>query len=100
MVCRWPSSAIYRNLFDAVVQRDGFICRWCGIKTRQVPSGCSKLDPDHATLDHLIPRSRGGTNDLDNLLMACCQCNSRRPVTSGTPGLLTERELEELMRNG
>jgi hypothetical protein len=30
------------------------------------------------TLDHLLPRSRGGTDDTHNLALACRRCNERR----------------------
>jgi 5-methylcytosine-specific restriction endonuclease McrA len=30
------------------------------------------------TLDHLKPRSRGGSNKLENLRLACFPCNNRR----------------------
>ncbi len=30
------------------------------------------------TLDHLKPRSRGGSNKLENLRLACFSCNNRR----------------------
>lgn len=30
------------------------------------------------TIDHAVPRSRGGNNDLDNLLPACNDCNGRK----------------------
>lgn len=31
-----------------------------------------------ATLDHAIPRSRGGTDDLNNLVLACRHCNEAK----------------------
>jgi 5-methylcytosine-specific restriction endonuclease McrA len=34
--------------------------------------------PNQLTLDHLKPRSRGGSNKLENLRLACFPCNNRR----------------------
>lgn len=30
------------------------------------------------TLDHIVPRSRGGTDEPDNLILACWSCNSSK----------------------
>ena len=50
-----------------VLQRDAYEC--------QITVGC----PRPATsVDHIVPRSRGGDNGLDNLRAACGPCNSRR----------------------
>lgn len=48
-----------------VFKRDGFSCRYCGAK------------PPDAILqiDHAIPVSKGGSNDIDNLVTACDKCN-------------------------
>src|SRR4051812_45843696 len=43
-------------------------CRWC-----QCP-----LDWGSATTDHLVPLSRGGTNDRENVCLACQPCNRKR----------------------
>lgn len=32
----------------------------------------------HATLEHVIPRSKGGTDDMDNLSISHNACNARR----------------------
>ena len=45
-----------------VFKRDDFQCQYCGSK--------SKL-----TLDHLIPKSKGGTTSWKNLVTACEKCN-------------------------
>jgi len=31
-----------------------------------------------ATLEHIVPRNHGGTDDLDNLAIACARCNSEK----------------------
>ncbi len=48
-----------------VFKRDNFICQYCG-KT-----------PPNITLeiDHLIPISKGGDNDINNLIISCFDCN-------------------------
>lgn len=57
----------------AVMARDQNTCRYCG-------------DPA-MTVDHLIPRSRGGTNSQVNLVAACSPCNEfkadRTPEEAG-----------------
>jgi DNA-binding XRE family transcriptional regulator len=50
---------------DLIYERDGAVCRTCGATTR--------LD-----IDHIIPVSGGGTDDLDNLQVLCRSCNSRK----------------------
>ncbi len=47
--------------------RDGYTCQYCG------RSGGSDL-----TIDHVIPRSRGGRNCWENLVSACRTCNHRK----------------------
>jgi hypothetical protein len=53
------------RLREAVLERDGESCRICG-------------STDGLSIDHDIPVSKGGTNDLDNLVMLCKSCNSRK----------------------
>jgi 5-methylcytosine-specific restriction endonuclease McrA len=48
-----------------VFRRDNHTCQYCG-STRKL------------TLDHVIPRSRGGTHTWDNVVAACEPCNSRK----------------------
>jgi 5-methylcytosine-specific restriction endonuclease McrA len=50
-----------RNIFE----RDKNTCQYCG---RRMP----KTD---LTIDHVIPRSRGGYDAWDNLVLACMHCN-------------------------
>ena len=49
---------------EQVIARDGGICQYCGRRPR-VP-----------TVDHLLAVSKGGENELGNLVVACKRCNS------------------------
>jgi 5-methylcytosine-specific restriction endonuclease McrA len=53
-----------------VLVRDGFRCVYCGRK----PANASTT----LTLDHVIPKSRGGQNTPENLVAACKPCNNRK----------------------
>src|SRR5512144_765414 len=46
----------------AVFARDGWACQYCGSK-------------GNLTVDHVIPRSKGGTSDWDNIVASCAPCN-------------------------
>lgn len=49
-----------------VFRRDNYTCQYCG---RQV---------SHPTIDHVIPRERGGTTTWTNVVTACPECNYRK----------------------
>ncbi len=51
-----------RELF----RRDGYRCAYCGQRSQQL------------TIDHVIPRHRGGTHSWDNLVTACARCNRKK----------------------
>ena len=56
-------------------------------------NGCEVLFPfRNMTIDHIIPRSRGGTDDSDNLQLLCGACNS-------TKGNRTQEELIQSLRD-
>ena len=40
---------------------------------------CGKfLPPAQCTVDHIVPRVLGGSNELENLALACTKCNGRK----------------------
>ena len=49
-----------------ILRRDQHRCQYCGRETGQL------------TLDHIVPRYRGGGHSWDNLVAACPQCNRRK----------------------
>ena len=50
---------------DNVFKRDGFRCQYCGTEKE-------------LTLDHLIPKAKGGKTSWNNLVTACKTCNSKK----------------------
>jgi len=61
------SPSIPRSLRDQVKRRAGFRCEYC--RTAEWLSGIE------GEIDHIIPRSEGGSSDLENLCYACAACN-------------------------
>lgn len=56
--------------------REGKLCYWCRKPTRYTRKKSNAWDM--ATLDHILPRYKGGTRDENNLVSACRLCNNRR----------------------
>lgn len=59
-----------------VFERDAWICHLCGEPTLQQWEPSNR--EQSPSVDHIIPRSHGGTDDLDNLATAHFGCNARR----------------------
>lgn len=55
---RYPS-------FDLLMERDGRACRYCRATKR-------------LSVDHVVPRKQGGSDDPENLVIACLSCNCRK----------------------
>jgi 5-methylcytosine-specific restriction endonuclease McrA len=60
-----------------VMQRDGYQCIYCGIRVGGQQQG-RLLTKSDFTIDHLVPRSRGGGNGWSNTACACATCNQRK----------------------
>ncbi len=100
----------------ALLRRDGFRCRFCRMplvrkETRDHLRGAypsalrwesNKNIDQHTALqamwlqyDHIVPHSRGGTSELDNMLVTCAPCNyGRGHLTLEEVGLLDPRSDE------
>jgi 5-methylcytosine-specific restriction endonuclease McrA len=64
---RLPTAAVSfsrRNVF----KRDHWTCQYCGVQ----PGG------EELTIDHVVPRSQGGTSTWDNCVLSCIECNKRK----------------------
>jgi 5-methylcytosine-specific restriction endonuclease McrA len=49
----------------AVFARDSWTCQYCGSRS-------------NLTVDHVIPRSKGGTSSWENIVASCAPCNRRK----------------------
>lgn len=47
-----------------ILRRDGYRCQYCGKHYH------------HLTIDHVIPKRRGGKDTWENLVSACVRCNN------------------------
>lgn len=56
---------ISKRLRFEVFKRDSFTCQYCSSKPPKVP----------LEVDHIIPVSKNGGNEIDNLITACFDCN-------------------------
>jgi len=51
-----------------VIKRDKYTCQYCG----------KHLGKKEYTVDHIIPRSKGGKNTWENLVASCRKCNFKK----------------------
>jgi hypothetical protein len=56
----------WQQLRLRILARDRHVCHYCGGPAR--------------TVDHVVPKIEGGTDDPGNLVAACSSCNSRRSL--------------------
>jgi 5-methylcytosine-specific restriction endonuclease McrA len=70
-----------------ILLRDGFTCQYCH----------AKFAAGELTLDHVLPRSRGGGSVWENLVASCFSCNNRKgdrtPQEAGMPLVRPPRQL-------
>ena len=64
-----------RRRFARLLEWYGPLCCWC---RDGFPIG-------RLTIEHQVPRSRGGSHALNNLRLACRGCNNRRGNSLGPP---------------
>ncbi|GJQ64121.1 MAG: HNH endonuclease [Melioribacteraceae bacterium] len=59
----------YKNIILSrknVIKRDGYRCGYCGKRNAEL------------TIDHILPKSRGGKDTWDNLVTCCIKCNNKK----------------------
>lgn len=53
-----------KNIF----KRDRYTCQYCG----------AQPGPEELTIEHVVPRSKGGVSSWENCVLACVECNKRK----------------------
>lgn len=75
-----------RNLYD----RDKGICGYCS----------SELSFSKATMDHIIPKSRGGKHRWKNVVLSCIRCNTTKGSRTPEEAGLTLKITPTIPKNG
>jgi hypothetical protein len=72
-----------------VFKRDGFKCQYCGRAAPEIVLNC----------DHIDPHSKGGSDEIVNLITSCRDCNSGKsdtPLDDATAIAKQRAQLDEL----
>lgn len=64
-----------RSRMLSLIKEHGDLCCWC---KKVCLLDVNPQHPDRATVEHLVPRSRGGSDRRENLRVACYACNHAR----------------------
>jgi len=51
-----------------ILRRDNYVCQYCSIH----------LEKNQCTVDHVLPRSRGGKHEWSNVVTCCLKCNRKK----------------------
>lgn len=70
-----------------VFKRDNFTCQYCGVKAPEVV----------LNVDHIEPISKGGTNDIYNLVTSCFECNNGKSDKRLNDNSKLEKQHDELV---
>ena len=64
---------VWADLKREIFRRDGYVCVYCGHRGNALT----------LHVDHIVPRSRGGSDDPGNLATACWPCNLGKGTRTG-----------------
>ncbi len=68
--------------------RDGYTCQYCGVAPPKA----------HLTVDHIVPKVRGGSSTWENMVCACQTCNLRKGARTPEEANMTLRSRPERPR--
>lgn len=74
-----------------IFERDEFRCVYCGKSSIE--------NKTELHLEHIHPRSKGGTNNIDNIITSCNTCNGEKGDMKIKPNILNRLRNELIKRN-
>ena len=80
----------HAEMHDILIKQFGLKC-W----------GCNFIPPDkrYLHLDHIIPKTDGGTNDIDNRALLCQPCNTKKSNTMSLNALRKQNKRDRYMQS-
>ena len=71
------TKSVYKKVYTRtrLAEAQNWRCCWCGQGVIPEPN-----KKNSATIEHIIPKSQGGSDDMSNLAVACSSCNNKRGV--------------------
>ena len=61
---------VSKEIKEQVAKRAGFCCEYCRSQL--------KFSSDPFSIEHIIPKSKGGSDEIDNLAYSCLGCNFKK----------------------
>jgi hypothetical protein len=61
---------VSNSIREIIAERAKYLCEYC--------HSPEFINTDRFTVDHLIPQSLGGSDEIENLALCCRRCNDRR----------------------
>ena len=72
-----PSTVKIQKLRKKLSIKQDNLCYYCGVEMKNYP-GNDKGRGDQCTLDHILPKSKGGDNNFLNVVASCANCNRKK----------------------
>lgn len=84
-----------------ILQTQGHSCHYCQYQWPGDRASITRLikrgGPRAPTMDHRVPRARGGTDHPDNLVVCCQQCNSEKAHLTETEYMAARHDRRVLL---
>jgi 5-methylcytosine-specific restriction endonuclease McrA len=85
------NNGVRESVRKAVFRRDNYTCRACGIVEHAVKRQrggygyYTQIDGVYLSIDHIHPRSLGGSSEMNNLRVLCTRCNTAKGARPAWP---------------